>query len=256
MSDLADSVRTEGSRSTLARALSIFDLFETGKMDWTLEEITAALGIASSTAYRYIKTLIEADFIAISSDGKYTIGPRVSLLEYFMRKSDPLVRLSEPFAQQLIGQYCGAVLVNRAFRDGLITIHRRQSPDDQRDMHGRGVKMDPVRGAHAKLSQAYMSRHRLQKLYQENADGFGDIGVDSFEALSKSLRRVRKERVFVNDGGFRADSMAVVAPFLDKSKVLTGSFSFTARRGSITPLQMPGLIRLVDEAARSISLNL
>lgn len=256
MPEIEDGRKPEGSRSTLARALSIFDLFETGKMDWSLEEITSALDIASSTAYRYIKTLIDADFIAVSSDGKYTIGPRVSLLEFVMRRSDPLVRLSEPYAQELIGQYCGAVLVNRAFRDGLISIHRRQSPGDLRDMNGRGVRMDPVRGAHAALSQAYMSRHRLLKLYQENTEGFAEIGLESFDALSKSLRRVRKDRLIVNDGGFRTDSMAVVAPLLDRSNNLTGSFSFTARSGSITLLQLPRVMRLVDEAAREISATL
>lgn len=51
---------TDKPDSSLARMLSVLDLFSDQRLHWSAEDISAALGVSLPTSYRYMKTLSDA----------------------------------------------------------------------------------------------------------------------------------------------------------------------------------------------------
>ncbi len=240
-------------KSSLEKALSVFDLFESDRLEWSLEDIAAELGVASSTCYRYMRLLAKMGFVVASPSGHFTMGPRISLLEMHMRRHDPLIRLAEPYAQELIERWPGAALVNRAFRDRFICIYRAQSPLDARRIFNRGHEMPVVRGAHARVLQAWLSRHRLTKLYRANEAEFRTMpGCETLESCFRSLRQVRRARVWVEANNYRPGSVGVCAPILDARQGLVGAFSATFAMAAVPEAQQPALVEHVRTSAEKI----
>lgn len=55
---------------SVRRALSVFDLFQPGKQQWTLHDISESLGLAKSTTFRILQTLVDAGYL-IQTNGMY-----------------------------------------------------------------------------------------------------------------------------------------------------------------------------------------
>ena len=68
---------TDKSDSSLARMLSVLDLFSDRQLSWSAEAITAALQVSLPTGYRYVKMLTDAGLLQRSADSQYTLGPRI-----------------------------------------------------------------------------------------------------------------------------------------------------------------------------------
>lgn len=245
-------------KSSLEKALAIFDLYHDGKFSYSPEEIAELVGIAQSSCYRYLKVLGDHGLIVQSSTGYYTIGPRVSLLEFEMRKNDPLIHVAETYAQKLVSKYSAAALVSRAFRDELVCIYRCQSKKDPRDMFKRGNALSRVRGAHARVLQTYLSRYRLNKLYLEHLDEFKETSYgDSFSSLCRSLIDIRRDQICFDLGGFRDDSVGICAPLLvGEEQTFIGTIGLTFDKGAINEKKFHAIKKEVHEAARKIEKKL
>ena len=72
---------TDKSESSLARMLSVLDLFSDHQLTWTAEGITEALQVSLPTGYRYVKMLVDAGLLQRAADSHYTLGPRIIVLE-------------------------------------------------------------------------------------------------------------------------------------------------------------------------------
>ena len=73
---------TDKSESSLARMLSVLDLFSDHQLTWTAEAITEALQMSLPTGYRYVKMLTDAGLLQRAADAHYTLGPRIIVLDH------------------------------------------------------------------------------------------------------------------------------------------------------------------------------
>lgn len=137
------------AESSLDRILSILDLYESEQLQWTPDEIASRLGMSRSTLYRYLRTLANRGYLVSTADEGYTLGPKISLLEYRLRMSDPLIVVGGPLVDEMVRRFEGAALISRVFREGFVCIYRSKSPKDSRNYFKRGQIMQLVRGANA-----------------------------------------------------------------------------------------------------------
>ena len=54
------------------------------------DEIAAALGLARTTCYRYVRELAQAGLL-VSGGGRYSLGHRIIRLDHQIRECDPLI---------------------------------------------------------------------------------------------------------------------------------------------------------------------
>jgi DNA-binding IclR family transcriptional regulator len=95
------------------RLLAILGLFSEDHSEWTPEDMMQALGFSRPTLSRYLKTLKDAGYLVSLPQSGYTLGPRVTELDFLMRRSDPLIAASDPHLKALAEEFVGSAFVLR-----------------------------------------------------------------------------------------------------------------------------------------------
>lgn len=72
------------------RALAVLGLFTLEEPVWTVEAVARRLGLSSSTAYGYVRSLVDAGLLVAARSGRYTVGPAVISLDRLTRRHDAL----------------------------------------------------------------------------------------------------------------------------------------------------------------------
>ena len=77
------------------RLLAILDLFSEERPLWSPDEMMATLGYSRPTLYRYLKTLKDSGYLTSLPQSGYMLGPRVTELDFLMRRADPLIAANQ-----------------------------------------------------------------------------------------------------------------------------------------------------------------
>jgi DNA-binding IclR family transcriptional regulator len=97
------SNRQNGSRLTGSanRVLQILSLFATGPAQASVEEISVAIGVPKSSAYRYVKILKDAGFIVEIGNGQLEVSPLSAGLARNSKLAGKLISTARPVMQRL-----------------------------------------------------------------------------------------------------------------------------------------------------------
>ncbi len=114
--------------------------------------------------------------------------------------------------------------------------------------------MPLVRGANARIIQAHLSRHRLERLFNVNRDEFTELGLGpEFSNLQNALRPIRRDGVCFVDSELRSNIVGVAAPIFDSSGNILGSFSFTILKALLQDGQLASIIDRVKFIANALN---
>ena len=119
MNDKADS--------SLSRMLSVLDLFSDQRLQWSAEDISEALQVSLPTGYRYVRMLTESGLLQHSADSQYTLGPRIIVLDHYIRQADPVLQHGIPFMKELVAQTGLDCVVSALLGQQLLDTHRELS---------------------------------------------------------------------------------------------------------------------------------
>ena len=87
----------------LARGLSILSLYDVHHRAWTIDEIAERTGLLRMTAYRMVRTLEAAEYIARdTSTNKYHLGPATIAMAYVANDHSEFVEQARPFLADLV----------------------------------------------------------------------------------------------------------------------------------------------------------
>jgi len=219
--------------------------------------VSEHLGFSRSTVYRYLADLCEHGLLAQGSGNAFVLGPKIFSLEYRLRKSDPLTLAGRPIVQSLVEEFGGTALVNRLFRDRFICVDFETSLPEGQETHRRGQPMPLVRGANARAIQAHLPRHRLVRIYEENAAEFAASGLGrDFGELQAKLREVRAAGVCLSDGELRPGIVGIAAPILVGPDTVVGTLGFVDRSDALGDRRREEVMAQVRLAARILSRQL
>jgi len=94
------------------KLLGVLGLFSEERPEWTAEQMMKETGFTRPTLYRYLKSLRETGLVTSVSGSAFSLGPRVTELDYLMRKADPLIAHGQSALEELTAQsQCSAFLV-------------------------------------------------------------------------------------------------------------------------------------------------
>ncbi len=162
--------------SSLKRMLAVFDVFTPEEPSQTAEAIMARLGYTRGTGYRYIRELTTAGFLTRTS-GRYSLGPRIIELDFFIRQNDPRLQMLQPLMRALSDRLECDTLWTNFFGDHVVVAHHEQGAAPLTVSYGRGRRMPLFRGAGSKVILAALPVSQLKRLYLGHSNDIAAAGL-------------------------------------------------------------------------------
>ena len=243
-----------------ARLLAILDLFNDEQSVWTAEQAARALDVSVSTAYRYIRSLCEAELlVAITGDG-YRLGPAILKYDRLIRLTDPLLTASQSIVAQLqtdAGDGTTTFLA-RMYRESVMCVLSIAGPDGPPAIsYERGRPMPMFRGATSKIILAYLPRRTLKRLYETYEDEIQrSLQIETWREFLEYLRTMRRRRLCVSRGEVDSNVVGMAAPIFDDRDNVTASLSIVGKASETTEAELDRLSILLRSAADAITARL
>jgi DNA-binding IclR family transcriptional regulator len=244
--------------SSLERMLGVLDLFSLDRPVWTADALAAALGYTRSTAYRYVKELVDAGLLARAGGGSYMLGPRIIELDRQIRLCDPLLAAAAPVMRGMLANHgAEVILLCSLYRDKVLCVHQERR-DFPRDIsYSRGRPMPLFRGATSRVMLAYLPDRQLARLFDRNRDEIAAAGLGaSWEEFTAGLRALRRAGYCVSRGEVNEGVVGVAAPIFDGERRMIGSLSRVLTQDDFDMAGEDAIARSVMDAAQEIDAQL
>lgn len=240
--------------ATADRVLAVLGLFTLEEPVWTVEAAARRLGLSSSTAYGYVRSLVDAGLLVAAGSGRYTVGPAVISLDRLTRRHDALVGAAQPAMRRLAGLGGGGVvaLLCRSFRLKVMCVDQYSTGRPGFAIsYERGRPMPLYAGAASKAILAHLPPRTLRRLWSAEAGTIAGAGLGAdLPAFRRTLRELRRQGVVVSRGEIDAGLVGVSAPVFAGGEV-AGSLGAVASADLMAadPGLLPGLVAEVGAQA-------
>lgn len=241
---LPDRSHPAGGASSLERMLRIIDLFSPDDHTWTVEDISARLGISISTAYRYVRILTLSGLVAPAGSGSFMLGVKIIQLDRSIRRSDPLIAASRVPVCQFAAESHVRIIVSALHGDRVVCIHE-QSPTPELSEDMRGMDIPIHRGATSKTILANLPVERQRRLLR----GRSDIADLDWEEVRRGLRKVRAAGYALIGGEVNPMVTALAVPIFGTRYKVEGSLA-----AILTPEQSPRAMSLLRGLLRTAAI--
>lgn len=233
------------------RILAILDLFTESNPEWSPEQMMTQLGYSRPTLYRYLKTLKDAGFLVSLPHAGYTLGPRVTELDFLMRRSDPLITAGAPHLRALAADFPGSAFLVRWYGRKLLCVASHVSVPEPRSSYPRGRPMPLAKGAISRAILAFLPRRDQDALLTDPDGPFKDAPAD----IHTVLRQVRRDGVAVARGEITPGVVGVAAPIL-ADRVPIAALCLTSDESAVPPPQLAIIRTAIRSNAAAISQTL
>ncbi|BCG05436.1 IclR family transcriptional regulator (plasmid) [Paraburkholderia sp. PGU19] len=241
--------------SSIAKLLSLLELFTESRLYLTAEQVAAELDCSVPSAYRYLRELVESGMLLRFTGGEYGLGPRIIRLDYHLRMSDPLLKAGQPIMRELASHSGFDVVMSRWYGDELVDTHR-ETHDTTLDLrYGRGRPRPLFLGAAPKAILSTFPKAKLAALFEQHAEEIKSSGLgDSLEAFRSNLLKIRRAGVYLSNGELEDGVSALASPlFTDDSGEAVGSLALIVPSQRLELLNLDRLIENIKEAAARTS---
>jgi len=248
---------TEKADSSLARMLSVLDLFSEQRLHWSAEDIAEALGVSLPTSYRYLKTLSDAGLLRRGSDAQFTLGPRIVVLDHFIRQADPVLQCSIPFMKELVAQTGFDCVVSSLHGEQLLDTHREYGSLPADLSYGRGRPRPLFQGAAPKVILAGMPKPQLHRIFDTHLEAISAAGLPSdWAGFRRYFSQIRKNGFYFSIGELESNLAALAAPLQQADGIVIGALSLVTTVQRMAVIDQTKLTPLLQRAAREISARL
>ena len=240
-----------------ARILAILDLFSEARPEWLPEDMMACLGYSRPTLYRYLKTLKDAGFLVSLPNQGFTLGPRVTELDFLMRRSDPLIAAAEPHLQALAARYPSSVFLTRWYGRKILCVASVVSAEAPKSSYPRGRPMPLGRGAISRVIAAALPRREQEAFLAEYLGDFaGGSGGRGRDEVRGELRAIRREGVAVAHGEVTPGVVGIAAPVLVAERAPIAALCITCNAAELDAARIAEIAADVKSSAAAISAEL
>lgn len=239
--------------TSLNRMLSVLDLFTTERPVWEADHIVEALGCSTPTGYRYLKELMHVGLLQRFNGGYYALGPRISLLDYVIRTTDPLLAASIPLMRELVAQTECHCVLSRLDGDVFLDLHHERMAQELQLAYGRGRPRPMLAGGGPKVVIAQQTPKQQRTLYKRFHDEIAALGLgDDEEAFLKRMHQIRKAGFYRADEELEAGISSLSVPLRFSAKENCAALSLVSSTQRFARNDIDKLQRLITQAAEHI----
>lgn len=234
--------------STANNALEILNLFSAERKSITAIQISNHLKTSRSTAYRYLDTLIEMNFLAEDPSGGYRIGRRIHELAMLDLASDRALDLARPWLLQLRDEF-DETTTYTARLGGVRTVIRASESSNRllRVTYELGTVMPLYAGAPSLVLLIGDTDVQVKAAFSGvEIDRYTDRTPRTVEDVQKIVHVIREQGYYVSRGEFDPDSVSVGVPVFgdDPVKPMAGLGLVLPSSRSTTEREAEMVVRL------------
>ena len=239
---------------SVTRALAVLDLFGAESPALGADAICAMLGCSVPTGYRYIRELVSAGLLRRLPRALYGLGPRIVLLDYIMRRTDPLLAAAQPVMRALADRSGCDCVLSALYDMQIIDTHRETATAPLALAYGRGRPRPLFLGAAPKVILASQPLAFLRRLHGLLATEIQQAGLGGdFAAFRAEMTAIRKCGFHISRGELEAELSAVAAPIPVHDPDLPAAIALVTTSARFDVLNHDALIAMVRQAAAEIA---
>ncbi|MFI6521443.1 IclR family transcriptional regulator [Spirillospora sp. NPDC050679] len=243
--------------STADRALDILLLFDDSRLVLGGQEIADRLGVARSTAYRYLQSLLASGLVEETSPAGYRLGPQVFELARLARKGLGLSEAARPVMRDLAAETGETVLLTRRTGAEVVCLERHEADRPVRLSYERGHVL-PINAGAAALALLAWAPGEVVDEAVEGAElpRFTDATLTDAGALRARLAEIRDAGVAVTRGELDPDVVGVAVPVRDAGGEVVAALSVAALAHHVPDERLPELTAAVGRAVERMEKRL
>ncbi|MEE4495257.1 IclR family transcriptional regulator [Streptomyces sp. BE230] len=239
--------------ATADRALDILLLFSDERPALSGAQVALHLGVARSTAYRYLQSLLAAGLVEGGPAG-YRIGPRVLGLARLARKAIGLEGAARPVMRRLSDELCETVLLTRRSGSMVVCLDRVEHDPPVRLSYERGHILPVNAGAPALALLAWSGQEEIRSvLGHRPLTKLTRRTLTDPDQLVARLRRIRVRGVAVTREELDKDVVGVAAPVFGTDGEVRAAVSVAVPVSRLTADRLTEVERRVRRAAAEIA---
>jgi len=211
-------------------------------------ELVTTSGLPKSTLSRLLSSLERSGLVQRTSDGALQPGPRITDYALSVRPEDDLVRIAQPYLDQL-GEQTGET-VNLAVPVGGEV--RQIAQVDSTYLLGAVNWLDQPVPFHCSALGRVLLAYGAP-IPHGRLKAFTDRTITSRRELTRELERVRSTGASVVDSELEPGLVAIAAPILGSDGTAMAAVSVSGPNVRLTEDQIPAVVRIVKITAAKIS---
>jgi DNA-binding IclR family transcriptional regulator len=238
--------------STSDRTLDILMMFSDDRLTIRASELVERLGVARSTAYRYLQTLTSTGFLEETTGG-YRLGLRVFELGRIARRAFAPEEIIRPVLERLARETGETALIVRRSGGHAVCMDRAEPPHRHlRLSYERGSSLTFNSGAAAAVLLAWEPPDLIDELLDRaELPAYNARSLTTPAALKKRLAEVREQGIAVSDAEIDLDATGIAAPVWHNGRV-TAALSVVAV-GRVAADTLEGHVSKVRMSAEIVS---
>ena len=233
--------------------LGVLDLFDDTHLMRTAEDIATALDVSLPTSYRYVRLLLQAGLLQRVEDSHYALGPRIILLDHYIRRADPVLRVGLPVLRELVDATGFDCVLTGMFGLQVLDTYREMAGAPASLAYGRGRPRPLFLGAAPKVLLASFGSTQLKRVFESQREERVRCGLPSeWSEFRRYFAAIRKAGHYVSNGELEPQLAAVAAPILKSDGGAWAAISLVFEISRLAIVDPEKIVRLVSEAATRI----
>ena len=243
--------------STADRALEILRLFTETRLTLTATEIAQDLGVARSTAYRYLQSLISTGLIEEAPGGGVVLGLRVLELARLARRGTVLPEIALPVMRRLRDEVGETALLTRRISDQVICVEREEKLARVRISYATGTVLPLHAGASATVLIAWLPEDEARRMLGRGPlERFTSKTITDPERLIERLAEIRERGFAVSQGELDQGVLGIAVPVRDARGEMQCAIGIAAFERNLTRSRVGAAVDSVRQAARTLENSL
>ncbi|MFW5696846.1 MAG: IclR family transcriptional regulator [Phototrophicaceae bacterium] len=220
--------------------LDILLLFQDGKERKSIDEISQALDLPKSTAYRLVRILQESGLLEKAGSAHYQLGVTFLKLSRVALNSNRDIRLMAlPGMKRVAEAVAESVSLMRLMNRQVVCIESIEGQHALRVSIEQGRTQLLHAGASSRVLLAHLPESEWPDYLEFPLRRFTETTITDFQLLTANLRQVRRDGYTVSNGEIDIGARAVAVPLFNSRDEVVAALSIEA----------PAM-RMPDETAR------
>jgi len=249
--------KSGASLKTVNRALDILLLFDKEHLEWSVAELSQALGLHRSIVYRTLCTFEQRGVVTRNhTGGRYRLGLKLVELANVVLASMDLRQVAHPVMERLMRETGEAAFLTVVSEDKSVCIEKVDSPQPIRSMLTIGDRSPLHAGASNKLLLAYLPADTIDELIARGLEPMTPRTITDPTQLKENLTKIRQQGWAYTVGELTPSAAAISVPLWDSNDTVVAALSIAGLASRFSEDRLALLISATCQAADEISAQL